>query len=50
MKIVSILATACCACESKVLDLNNYCHFSLFRCGIRPKKKKKLVQLLKGMT
>lgn len=24
----------------KFLDLNNYCHFSLFTRGIRPKKKK----------
>ena len=23
----------------KFLDLNNYCHFSLFRRGIRPKTK-----------
>lgn len=23
----------------KFLDLNNYCHFSLFRRGIRPPKK-----------
>ena len=23
----------------KFLDLNNYCHFSLFRRGIRPNKK-----------